>query len=65
MKKTITSITVILFLGLAWYLFLKPQDYRINFKIKSIPGTINQTLKLWDTTLENESSIQRMVNLVM
>lgn len=50
-------ISVVLFLGLGWYLFLKPQDYSIRFVTKSIPGTINQTLKLWNGTLKNEGII--------
>ncbi len=31
-----------------WYLFLKPQDYQVNFKAKAIPGTIFETVKAWN-----------------
>lgn len=57
MKKVFLIIFIVLLLGLSWYLFLKPQDYRISFKANSIPGTINQTLKLWNGTLENNANI--------
>lgn len=57
MKKGIIAIAVILAIGLSWYLFLKPQDYRINVKTKSRKGTINQTLKLWNGTFKEQASI--------
>jgi len=37
---------------LVWYLFLKPYDYLVTFKVNAIPGTINQSLKLWNTSFE-------------
>ena len=36
---------------LVWFLFLKPYDYLVSFKVKTLPGTINQSIKLWNTTL--------------
>ena len=36
---------------LVWFLFLKPYDYLVSFKVKTLPGTINQSIKLWSTTL--------------
>lgn len=57
MKKGILTVAIIILLGLSWYLFVKPQDYRINVKTNSRPGTINQTLKLWNGTLEGSPTI--------
>ncbi len=57
MRKGILTLVIILAIALSWYLFLKPQDYRINVKTKSRTGTINQTLKLWNSTLEGQASI--------
>lgn len=51
MKKRL-GIVVVLVLALGWYLFLKPQDYRVSFKAKALPGTINQTLRSWNQTLD-------------
>ncbi len=48
-----------LFLGVAllgtliWYLFLKPHDYVVRFKVKALAGTINQTVKSWCNQLDN------------
>lgn len=57
MKKGILTVAIVIVIGLSWYLFIKPQDYRINVKTKSRTGTINQTLKLWNGTLEGPASI--------
>ncbi|WP_281541415.1 AraC family transcriptional regulator [Maribacter aestuarii] len=67
MKKLSIGFATVLIIGLGWYLFLKPQDYRINVKANTFPGTINQTLKLWSGTLENESEITQnnsLLNLI-
>ena len=42
-----------------WYLIIKPYDYLVTFKVKTSAGTINQTIKLWNTSLENSSPIQQ------
>ncbi|MEL4455329.1 GyrI-like domain-containing protein [Lutimonas vermicola] len=52
MKKSIVLISVLLSGFLVWYLFIKPYDYLVTFKAKTIPGVINQSLKLWNTSLE-------------
>ncbi|PCJ98875.1 MAG: transcriptional regulator [Flavobacteriaceae bacterium] len=53
MKKISYGILIILFMGLLWYLFVKPSDYIIRFTAKTFPGDINQTLKLWNQNLSN------------
>lgn len=63
MKKGILTVAVVIVIGLSWYLFLKPQDYRINVKTKSRTGTINQTLKLWNGTLDGQASIVQKESL--
>lgn len=63
MKKVTLTIAILIVVGLSWYLFIKPQDYRINVKTKSRTGTINQTLKLWNGTLEGPASIEQMEGL--
>ncbi|MFS4468629.1 GyrI-like domain-containing protein [Maribacter sp. 2210JD10-5] len=57
MKRGIGITLVIIAIGVLWYLFFKPQDYRINVEVNSIPGTINQSLKLWSTNLGTNSKI--------
>lgn len=52
MKKYILIISFLLSGFLVWYLFIKPYDYLVTFKAKTIPGVINQSLKLWNSSLE-------------
>lgn len=58
MKKVGSVTAVLLIVGLIWYLFFKPYDYTIRFDAKTFPGAINQTLKLWDQTLDTVEKIK-------
>ncbi|SHJ43959.1 hypothetical protein SAMN04488007_0343 [Maribacter aquivivus] len=58
MKKALSITIAIICIGLLWYLFIKPQDYQIRVKAKSFPGTINQSLKAWNTSLSNSTVAQ-------
>lgn len=42
MKKAFTIILLAAILGLAWYLFVKPYDYRVSFHVKTSPGTAHE-----------------------
>ena len=58
--KKISAIVGFLSVGfLLWYLIIKPYDYLVTFKIKTTAGTINQSIKLWNTSLENSRPIQQ------
>ncbi len=59
MKKISAIIGFLLAGFLLWYLIIKPYDYLVTFKVKTSAGTINQTIKLWNTSLENSSPIQQ------
>lgn len=59
MKKLIYGAIFLVIGGLLWYLFVKPSDYTIRFNANAIPGTINQTLKLWDQTLDTVHKIKQ------
>ena len=65
--KRIFKVLSIVFVGfLVWYLFLKSSDYTINFKSKALPGTINQSVKLWGKGLKNTLDIhqQDFMNII-
>lgn len=52
MKKIIGILTLALVAALIWLLFLKPHDFVAVLEAKSVPGTINHTLKTWSRSLE-------------
>ncbi|MDC6351161.1 AraC family transcriptional regulator [Zeaxanthinibacter sp. PT1] len=53
MKRLGLIFLVVVLLALGWYLFMKPFDYLVRFETRGNAGTINQTLKTWNSTQEN------------
>ncbi|MEJ1223213.1 AraC family transcriptional regulator [Sediminicola sp. 1XM1-17] len=52
MKKFFLVLLSLCIVGIVWYLFFYPYDYLVTIKAKANPGTINQTIKLWNSTLD-------------
>lgn len=63
MRKIAYGFLFIILGGLLWYLFIKPSDYTIRFEANANAGTINQTLKLWDQTLDTVAKIKQVGDL--
>ncbi|MBT8180543.1 MAG: GyrI-like domain-containing protein [Eudoraea sp.] len=59
MKKVIFVLVPLLIVGLVWYLFLKPYDYLVTFEARTFPGTINQSIKLWNSTLSDAQLVKQ------
>lgn len=59
MKNIKYLIAFTLLGGLLWYLFIKPYDYLVTFNVKAFPGTINQTIKIWNLSLDNSTIIEQ------
>ncbi len=53
MKKILGIVLLVLLGVLIWLVFLKPSDFIAVLEAKSVPGTINHTLKTWSRSLEN------------
>lgn len=53
MRKISVLVLTLVVVTLLWYLFLKPQDYQVSFKAKALPGTIFETVKAWNKTLDS------------
>lgn len=52
MKKWGAGIILVSLALLIWY-FAKPYDYRVTFEVRTLPGTVNQTLQVWNATLDS------------
>lgn len=50
--KNVALLVIIVFVATGLWYFFKPYDYTVSFESKTRPGTINQTLKLWDKSLK-------------
>jgi effector-binding domain-containing protein len=60
-KKILKNSILILlfaFIGLSGWYFFKTYDYQVTFQSKTLPGTINQSLKLWVKSLDNSEIIE-------
>ncbi len=53
MKKISIFLLFLILGGIVWYVFVYPYDYLVTMQVKANTGTINQTIKLWSTSLEN------------
>lgn len=53
MKKVGILLLFLILGGIVWYVFVYPYDYLVTMQVKANTGTINQTIKLWNTSLEN------------
>lgn len=53
MKKVVLFIGFIIAGFVFWSLCIKPYDYLVSFNVKTTPGTINQSLKLWNSGLKD------------
>ena len=60
MKKAILFLIVIFLLIATWYFFLKKGDYVVKMEAKTSVGSVNQTIKLWNTNLENNRPINQL-----
>lgn len=47
MKKVLLIILVIGIGTSLWYLFVRAYDLRVTFKVQTLPGVVNQTIKKW------------------
>ena len=59
MKKISAIIGFVLAGFLLWYFIIKPYDYLVTFKVKTSAGTINQTIKLWNTSIANLNPVKQ------
>lgn len=63
MKKFFLGTGMLIVLILIGYFFIYPYDYVVRFEANSFPGTINQTLKIWDKEIGLEEEPIRQQDL--
>lgn len=60
LKNIVFFIAISGFIAVTSWYVLKPYDYTVTFKTKALIGTINQTLKLWNTNLDQSNPMQQI-----
>ncbi|RIV44141.1 GyrI-like domain-containing protein [Flagellimonas pelagia] len=58
MRKILSIIVALFLVSMIWYLFLKPQDYQVSFNARTIPGTIYESVKAWNRTLDSFAPVE-------
>lgn len=58
MKKVIWTLSGAALMVLMWYLFIRPFEFEVSFKAKTLPGDIIQTIRIWDRSLDNAGIIE-------
>lgn len=58
MTKRYWLIFPLLLAGLIWYFFIKEYDYQVSFRLKALPGTLNQSVKGWSNDLGNSTILK-------
>lgn len=58
MKKVYWGLAVVGLVVLSWYLFIRPYEFEVNFRAKTLPGDIIQTIRLWDRTMKNSTILK-------
>lgn len=56
-KKVLFALFGLAILLIIWYLFIKTYDYQVNFKAPTTVGTVNQSIKSWNSSLTNPQPI--------
>jgi hypothetical protein len=51
MKRFLFLVGLVLFASSTYYLFFKTADFEINFKAKTLPGDLIQTLRIWNRSI--------------
>jgi effector-binding domain-containing protein len=57
MRKTFWILLSLLMASLSYYLFVKSYEYEVNFKVRTLPGDIIETIRIWDQSLDSTEII--------
>ncbi|MDC6365503.1 MULTISPECIES: GyrI-like domain-containing protein [Flavobacteriaceae] len=58
MKRIFIVVIALVIILFFWYFFLKPQDYQVSFQVKTVPGTVYETVKVWNSTLKGSKPVE-------
>jgi len=62
-RKVVFGFVGILMVAALWYFFLKAEDYQVNFNVDTSVGTVNQSIKSWNTSLTDpQPVVQKSLN---
>lgn len=57
MRKIVGIIALGASVAIIWYVFVRAHEFEVNFVAKTSPGDIIQTLRIWNKSLTNTTSV--------
>ncbi len=57
MRNLMITVLAGVLLFLLWYFFIKSGEYQVNFTVKTSPGDIIQTVRIWNHSLGNATFV--------
>jgi hypothetical protein len=58
MKRILLALSITVFCFLLYYLFIRPFEFEVNFKAKTLPGDLIETIRIWNRTLKSDEIIE-------
>jgi hypothetical protein len=53
MRKILWVLLSGIVIATAYYLFIRPYEFEVNFKANTLPGDIIESIRIWDRSLDN------------
>lgn len=58
MRKILWALLGVVVFFLAYYLFLRPYEFEVKFRAKTLPGDLIETIRIWNRSLENAQIVE-------
>jgi effector-binding domain-containing protein len=58
MKKVLLALIVVGSAALLYYFIFKPSEFEVNFKAKTLPGDLIETIRIWNRTLDKAKIVE-------
>jgi effector-binding domain-containing protein len=58
MKKILWALIGIVLIALTYYLVIRPFEFEANFKAKTLPGDLIETIRIWNRSLDNAKVVE-------
>lgn len=58
MRKSLLIFSCLVTIGLLYYLFIRSFEFEVNFKAKTLPGDLMETIRIWNRSLDSANVIK-------
>jgi hypothetical protein len=58
MRKILWALVGVVLIALAYYLIIRPYEFEVRFKARTLPGDLIETIRIWDRSLDSTKVIE-------